>query len=153
MTAKLSTCLWFDGVAEEAARFYVELLPGSEIGEITRVAPDAPALVVEFTLAGAPYQALNGGKGPHFTDAASIAVRTEDQEETDRLWSALTTGGKEGRCGWLKDRYGLSWQIVPKALGELVKSADPAATARVMQALMAMKKIDVAALEAAHQGA
>lgn len=153
MTAKLSTCLWFDGAAEEAARFYVSLTPGSEIGEVTRVAPGAPALIVAFTLAGAPFQALNGGKGPHFTDAASIAVHTDDQDETDRLWSALSEGGKEGRCGWLKDRYGLSWQIVPKALAQLMAASDPAAAQRVTQALMGMKKIDITALEAAHRGA
>lgn len=153
MAQKVSTCLWFDGVAEEAARFYVDLVPGSEIGEVMRPTPDSPAVVVDFTLAGAPYQALNAGKGPRFTDAASIAVVTDDQAETDRLWDALTgEGGKPGRCGWLKDRYGLSWQIVPKALAELLRGADPAAAARVSQAMLGMGKIDVAALEAAHRG-
>ncbi|MCI4666242.1 MAG: VOC family protein [Neomegalonema sp.] len=152
MSAKVSTCLWFDGNAEEAARFYVDLIPQSDIGEITRISPEAPALVIEFTLGGAPYQAFNGGKRPGFTEGASIVIRTDDQEETDRLWTALAKGGgKPGRCGWLKDRYGLSWQIIPNALSELLAKSDPAATARVAQALAGMHKIDISALEAAHR--
>lgn len=154
MPTTVSTCLWYLDAAEEAARFYVGLVPGSEIENITRVTPEAPALVVDFTLAGARYQALNGGKGPRFNQAASIVVMTEDQAETDRLWAALTAdGGAEQQCGWLKDRFGLSWQIIPQALPRLIAASDPAAAARVTEALMSMKKLDIAALEAAHRGA
>ncbi len=149
--AKVSTCLWYDGGAEEAAAFYVSLLPDSGITEVIRPDPEGPALIVLFTLAGAPYQALNGG--PHYTltPAASIAVTTKDQEETDRLWTALVAGGgSEGHCGWLTDRFGLSWQIVPEALPRLLASPDRAAAERVQQAMLQMSKIDIAALEMAH---
>ena len=149
---KVATCLWFDEVAEEVARFYTELIPGSEIGNVFRQDPDSPPLVVEFTLAGTPFQALNGG--PEFThsEAASIVIHTEDQEETDRLWRALTSeGGSESMCGWCKDRFGVSWQIVPRpALALLSSSSDSTAAARAMAALMEMRKIDIAALEAAY---
>ena len=152
MATKLRTCLWYKTAAEDAARFYVGLLPGSEIETVTRPTPDAPALMVDFTLAGAPYQALNGGAGKRFSEAASISVLTDDQEETDQLWAALTKGGSEGRCGWLKDRYGLSWQIVPRALAELMATPDAAAAGRVAQAMLQMKRIDIAALETAYRG-
>ena len=116
-TAKVRTCLWFDGRGREAAEFYVSLLPDSAIEAPYRPAPDAPPLVVEFTLAGTPYMILNGGPQYPHTPTASISVPTRDQEETDRLWAALTAdGGRESRCGWLVDRYGVSWQIVPEAL-------------------------------------
>ena len=121
MTAKVKTCLWFDGKAEEAANFYVSLVPDSRIEAVFRPSQNAPALMVEFSLGGTPYQALNGGPAHIFSEAASISVRTKDQEETDRLWNALIAdGGSEGRCAWLKDRYGLSWQIVPEALPRLL---------------------------------
>lgn len=150
---KVATCLWFDGDAEPAARFYVSLLPDSRITNVTRPDPDGPALLVEFTLAGAPYQALNGGPRYRLTEAASISVTTRDQEETDRLWEALTAdGGSEGRCAWLKDRFGVSWQIVPEALPRLLGSGDRAAADRVWQAVLAMGRIDIAALETAHRG-
>lgn len=153
MRAKVSTCLWFDGKGEEAARFYVSLLPGSEIVSVFRPDPNGPPLIVEFTLCGAPYQALNGGPYFKFCEAASIVVVTKDQEETDRLWTALTAeGGQESRCGWLKDRYGLSWQITPEALPRLLSDRDRAAADRAMQAMMKMNKIDIAALEAAFKG-
>ena len=115
--------------------------------------PNGPPLVVEFRLAGAPYMVLNGG--PHFTlnEAASISVLTEDQDETDRLWAKLLEGGgKESQCGWLKDRYGLSWQIVPKALPRMLGAPDKEATGRAQEAMMTMKKIDIAKLEAAFHG-
>ena len=153
-TAKVRTCLWFDNEGEEAANFYVSLLPDSQIENVVRPDPAGPPLVVEFRLAGAPYMVLNGG--PHFTlnEAASISVLTDDQAETDRLWAALTAdGGSEGQCGWLKDRFGLSWQIVPKALPRLLSSDDREAAARVQAAMMQMVKIDIAGLEAAHRGA
>ncbi|MEQ1719043.1 MAG: VOC family protein [Hyphomicrobium sp.] len=151
--SKVKTCLWFDGNGEEAARLYVSLLPGSDIGRLFRPDANGPALVVEFTLAGTPYQALNGGPQFPHTEAASISVATEDQAETDRLWDALVAnGGAESRCGWLKDRFGVSWQIVPEALPKLLGGPDKAASARVMQAMMKMAKIDIAALEAAARG-
>lgn len=143
---KVATCFWYDDKAQQAAEFYVSLLPDSRIDNLVH-APDGKVLMVEFTLAGTPYQALNGG--PHFTlsEAASISVLTEDQAETDRLWEALTKdGGAESQCGWLKDRFGLSWQIVPRRATQLL--AGPEA-AKVFPALMEMRKIDLAALEAA----
>jgi len=152
MHAKVRTCLWYDGNGQEAAEFYVSLLPGSEIESINKPNPEAPPLIVNFTLCGAPYQALNGG--PQFThsEAASISVLTEDQAETDRLWAALCEGGAEVQCGWLKDRFGLSWQIVPEALPRLLLQEDRQAADRVMQAMLQMKKIDISGLEAASKG-
>ncbi len=152
MNRKVRTCLWFAGVGEEAARFYVSLLPDSEIESVYQPDPDQPPMVVEFTLAGTPYMVLNGG--PHFTfsEAASISVLTDDQAETDRLWAALTQGGTSGRCGWLKDRFGLSWQIVPKTMVKLINDPDRVAAGRAHQAMMGMEKIDIAALEAAFHG-
>lgn len=148
------TSLWYDGNAEEAVAFYVALLPGSRIESTFRPSPDAPALMINFTLQGTPYQALNGGPEFRFNEAASISVVTENQAETDRLWDRLTTdGGTESMCGWLKDRYGLSWQIVPKALPRLLASADREAAGRAMAAMMKMRKIDIAALTAAFAGA
>lgn len=132
MKAKVATCLWYDAVAEEAAELYTSLIPDSEMGSVTRPEPDGPAVLVEFTLGGVPFQALNGGPKFQLSEAASIAVTTSDQEETDRLWDALVAdGGEESRCGWLKDKFGLSWQIVPEALLRLLASADREAVARV----------------------
>ena len=148
--AKVRTCLWFDNQGHEAAQFYVSLLPRSRIENTVHPNSDGPPLVVEFTLGGTPYMVLNGG--PQFvpTEAASISVLTEDQDETDRLWDALTAGGgSAGQCGWLKDRYGVSWQIVPKTLPLLLSDPDGEAAGRVAQALMQMGKIDIAALETA----
>lgn len=148
--SKVRTCLWFDHQGEEAAGFYVSLLPNSRIENIFRPDPDGPALVVNFILAGAPYMALNGGPDYQLTPAASISVTTASQEETDRLWNLLTNhGGREVQCGWLTDKYGLSWQIVPEALPRLLQSPDRKASARVYEAMMKMVKIDIAALEAA----
>jgi predicted 3-demethylubiquinone-9 3-methyltransferase (glyoxalase superfamily) len=150
MTAKIRTCFWFDREGEAAAAFYVSLLPDSRVESVFRPEPNGPALTVDFTLAGTPYQILNGGPQFPQTVAASISVLTEDQAETDRLWAALIAdGGDDSKCGWLKDRWGVSWQIVPKALPRLLGSSNRAASGRVMQALMSMQKIDVAALEAA----
>lgn len=147
--AKVRTCFWFDGNGHEAAAFYVSLLPGSRIENEVRPDPAGPPLVVEFTLAGTPYMVLNGGPMFWLNEAASLSVLTEDQAETDRLWAALTAdGGEASRCGWLKDRFGLSWQIVPKALPRLLAQGGPGA-ARVQQAMLAMGKIEIAALEAA----
>lgn len=156
-TPKVRTCFWFDDQALPAAEFYCSLLPDSRIDHVGYYPESSDSgragqvLVVEFTLAGTPYQGLNGGT--HFTldEAASISVSTEDQEETDRLWAALTAeGGAESHCGWLKDRFGLSWQIVPKRAVDLITGPE---AAKVWPALMQMGKIDVAALEAAAESA
>ena len=150
---KVRTCLWFDDQALPAAEFYCALISDSRIDQVGRypegqdMAEPGKVLMVEFTLAGTPYQALNGG--PHFKldEAVSISVSTEDQAETDRLWSALIAdGGAESQCGWLKDRFGLSWQIVPKRSVELLSGPK---AAQVWPALMQMRKIDIAALEEA----
>lgn len=154
MTAKVRTCLWYDGKAEEAAEFYVSLLPNSRIESIFRPQPNGSALVVDFNLSGTPYQGLNGGPQFRHSEAASISVLTKDQEETDRLWEALTAnGGSESMCGWLVDRYGVSWQIVPEALPRMIMDPDREAAGRAMRAMMGMRKIDIAGLEAAFRGA
>jgi predicted 3-demethylubiquinone-9 3-methyltransferase (glyoxalase superfamily) len=152
LSQKVRTCWWFNGKGLEAARHYVSLLPDSHIEGNVNPAGGEP-LVVEFTLAGAPMMILNGG--PHYaqTPAASISVLTDDQTETDRLWAALREGGgTESQCGWLADRFGVSWQIVPRRLPELLSSPDRAAAGRVQAAMMKMVKIDIAALEAAAVG-
>jgi predicted 3-demethylubiquinone-9 3-methyltransferase (glyoxalase superfamily) len=150
MSAKVRTCLAFRDQAEEAARFYVSLIPGSAFEHAFRPSPNQPALTAFFSLAGAPYQSLNMGDYVKLNDAVSISVTTKDQEETDRLWIALLAdGGIEKQCGWLTDRFGLSWQIVPDALPRLLTSPDRAGAARVMQAMMGMVKIDIAGLEKA----
>lgn len=152
---KVRTCLWFDDNALPAAEFYCGLLPDSRVERVERYPEGAmgePGQVagVDFTLAGTPYQAINGGDHFKLNEAASIAVATEDQAETDRLWAALTAdGGAESQCGWLKDRFGLSWQIVPRRATELMHGPD---ASRVWAALNQMKKIDVAVLEAAAEG-
>jgi predicted 3-demethylubiquinone-9 3-methyltransferase (glyoxalase superfamily) len=152
-STKVATCLWFDDSAEAAATLYTSLIPDSEITSIARTQPDGPALMVTFTLAGTPFQALNGGPLFPQTEAASIVVSTKDQAETDFLWDALTAnGGSESQCAWLKDRFGVSWQIVPEALPRLIDSSDHEASQRAMTAMLAMRKIDIAALEAAYRG-
>ncbi|GLQ21271.1 VOC family protein [Algimonas porphyrae] len=146
--AKVRTCLSLQSEAEEAARFYVSLLPDSEIEQIVRPGPDGPVLVVEFRLGGAPFMTLNGIAEPVSTQMHSISVLTEDQAETDDLWAKLTEGGEARQCGWLVDRFGMHWQIVPKALPQLLSQGGPAA-GRVQAAMMAMGKIDIAELERA----
>lgn len=152
---KVRTCLWYDDNALQAAEFYCSLLPDSRVERVERYAEGGmgePGQVagVDFTLAGTPYQAINGGDHFKLDEAASIAVATEDQAETDRLWAALTAdGGAESQCGWLKDRFGLSWQIVPRRATELMHGPD---AAHVWAALNKMRKIDVAVLEAAAEG-
>ena len=157
--AKIVPCLWFNHNAEEAANFYVTLFPDSRIDNVVRSPADNPSmkeggvLVVEFTLAGQPYIGLNGGPQFPFTEAVSFQVRTEDQAETDRLWEALIAdGGQESDCSWLKDRWGLSWQIAPKRLLELIADPDKDRARRAMEAMMTMKKIDIAAVERAADG-
>ncbi len=152
-TPKLRTCLWFDQNGEEAAKFYVSLLPDSRIETTSVPHPDRPPLVIEFILAGAPYMILNGGPMFPHTPAASISVLTKDQAETDTLWAALSSGGgKEGVCGWVVDRFGVSWQVIPEILPTLMSADDKAAAQRAQAAMMRMGKIDIAALEAAFRG-
>lgn len=152
MTNSIRTCLWFrDGRGREAAEFYCSLIPNSRIGRtFTGDAGQGAFHVIDFTLGGVPYQILDAG--PHFTltEAVSITVETPDQAETDRLWAALTAdGGQQSVCGWLKDRFGVSWQVFPKRLTELTLSADKTVSARAMAAMMKQQKIDIAAIEAA----
>ncbi|RYV50938.1 VOC family protein [Pengzhenrongella frigida] len=155
---KISPFLWFDREAEEAAELYVATFANSTILGVSRYGEGAPlpagtAMSVAFELDGTSFQALNGGPGRPFTEAISLFVRTDAQDEIDRLWAALTSGGGEpGRCGWLKDRFGLSWQIVPSVLGELLGDPDPARSGRAMQAMLGMGKLDIAALRAAAEG-
>lgn len=156
---KITPCLWFDGNAEDAAKFYVTLLPDSRVDKVTRSPTDYPAgsqgdvLTVEFTLAGQSFLGLNGGPEFRFNEAVSFMIDCEDQAEVDRLWDALIAdGGKPVQCGWLTDRFGLSWQIVPKQLNEFIASPDRAAATRAMQAMMDMVKLDIAALQRAYDG-
>jgi len=149
--SKVRTCLWFEKGGREAAEFYVSIIPGSTLDSVVdHHRPDDP-MVVEFTLAGAPMMILTAG--PHYTltPAASISVLTKDQAETDALWDQLVAGGEESMCGWLTDRFGVSWQIVPEILPRLINQPDAEAGRRVQQAMMQMRKIDIAVLEAASQ--
>ena len=157
--SKLSACLWYDTQAEEAAAFYTKLLPDSHIDKVSRAAADTPSgkkgdvLTVNFTLRGQPFVGLNGGPDFKFNEAVSFVIDCEDQAEVDRYWDALIEGGGEhGPCGWLKDRYGLSWQVVPKQLYEVLEGPDPAGAQRAMEAMLQMSKLDVAELEAAYAG-
>jgi len=152
-------CLWYDGGALDAARFYAETFPDSSAGTIHRAPADYPAgklgdvLTVEFTVMGIPCLGLNGGSACQHSAAFSFQVATDDQEETDRLWSAIIDhGGQAGACGWCKDKWGLSWQITPRALTTAMADPDRAAARRVFEAMMTMKKIDIAAIEAARRG-
>jgi predicted 3-demethylubiquinone-9 3-methyltransferase (glyoxalase superfamily) len=154
---KISPFLWFDSQAEEAAEHYVSIFASSRILGVARYGEGAPlpagsAMSVSFVLDGLELQALNGGPGFPFTEAVSLLVRAETQAEIDRLWVALSDGGEPGRCGWLKDRYGFSWQVVPPVLTELLADPDPDRSSRVMVAMLAMGKLDIAALRAAHDG-
>jgi predicted 3-demethylubiquinone-9 3-methyltransferase (glyoxalase superfamily) len=155
--AKVYTCLWFEDRAEEAAQFYTSLLPDSEIRSVFHSPADTPSgpagmvLLVDFTLAGQPFQILAGGPVPfNFNESASIVVECDDQAEVDRLWAALSAdGGEPGPCGWVKDRYGLSWQIVPRRLNELMADPDPERARRATEAMLKMGKIDIAEIERA----
>ena len=156
---KISPCLWFDGQAEEAARFYTSLFPDSRIVSVDRSAADTPSgaegtvLTVEFTLGGRSFIGLNGGDDFKFSEAISMSIDCDDQAEVDRFWDALIEdGGEPSVCGWLKDRFGLSWQVIPRQLPEMLKSADRAAAKRTMEAMLKMTKIDVAELERAFAG-
>jgi predicted 3-demethylubiquinone-9 3-methyltransferase (glyoxalase superfamily) len=144
------TCLWFDGKAEEAAQFYCALLPDSHVDRVWRSPADTPSgpagmvLTVDFTLLGARVQGLNGGADFTFNEAISFVVECDDQDEVDRLWEALTAeGGEPGPCGWLKDRFGLSWQIIPRELNQLMSDPDPERARRAMEAMLQMGKIEI----------
>ncbi|MDQ1575608.1 MAG: hypothetical protein QOF36_418 [Microbacteriaceae bacterium] len=155
---KISPFLWFDNQAEEAAEHYVSIFKNSRIVTVSRYGEGAPApagtaMSVTFELDGLEFQALNAGPMFTFTEAISFFVNAETQEEIDDLWEKLTSGGGEpGQCGWLKDKFGLSWQIVPPVLGELLSDPDPARSGRAMQAMLGMSKLDIAALTAAADG-
>jgi predicted 3-demethylubiquinone-9 3-methyltransferase (glyoxalase superfamily) len=156
---KITPCLWFDGVAEEAARFYTSLIPNSRIDAVNRSPADTPSgpkdsvLTVEFTLGGRTFVALNGGPDFKFNEAISLSIDCEDQAEVDRYWDALlANGGEPSVCGWLKDRFGLSWQVVPRRMAELFGSPDRAAAQRAMQAMLEMTKLDIDTLERAYAG-
>uniref|UniRef100_Q07RW0 3-demethylubiquinone-9 3-methyltransferase n=1 Tax=Rhodopseudomonas palustris (strain BisA53) TaxID=316055 RepID=Q07RW0_RHOP5 len=156
--SKITPCLWFDGDAEEAARFYVSLLPDSRIEHIQHNVIDSPGgkqgsvLVVEFTLAGQRFVALNGGMKVDYTNAASFMIDCADQAEVDRLWDALSAGGEEVQCGWLKDRWGVPWQIVPSVMLKMLSDPDRTKAARAMQAMLKMVKLDIAQLQRAYDG-
>lgn len=152
-------CLWYDGAAEEAARFYARTFPDSAVTAVHRAPGDYPSgkqgqvLTVQFTVVGVRCLGLNGGPAFKPTEAFSFQILTEDQAETDRYWDAIVgNGGSESACGWCKDKWGLSWQITPRALMEATIDTDPAAAKRAFEAMMTMKKIDIAAIEAARRG-
>jgi predicted 3-demethylubiquinone-9 3-methyltransferase (glyoxalase superfamily) len=151
------TCLWFDTQAEEAAAFYASVLPNSRVLDVTRYGEGSPGtagtvMTVSFELAGQRYVALNGGPAFTFSEAISFQVHCQTQDEVDRYWAALSEGGEEGPCGWLKDRYGVSWQIVPTILPSLLGDPDREKAQRVFSAMLAMRKLDIAALEQAAAG-
>ncbi len=157
--AKNTVCLWYDGGAEEAARFYAETFPNSSVDAVHRAPGDYPSgkkgdvLTVEFTVMGIPCLGLNGGPQCTHSEAFSFQVATADQTETDRYWNAIVgNGGEESACGWCKDKWGLSWQITPVALTQAITDPDPAAAKRAFDAMMEMGKIDIAAIEAARRG-
>jgi len=151
-------CLWFDNQAEEAMHFYVSVFPNSKAGYVSRYgknmpAPEGTAMTAEFELNGQKFMGLNGGPLFKFSEAVSFVIPCQDQAEVDHYWNSLTAdGGQESQCGWLKDKFGLSWQVVPNALGEMMKGGDAEKSQRMMQALMQMKKLDISALEKAYNG-
>lgn len=154
----ISPFLWFDSQAEEAAELYVSVFKNSRILGVSRYGEGAPqpagtAMSVSFVLDGVEFQALNGGPMYEFTEAVSFLVNAPTQPEIDDIWEKLTAGGEPGRCGWLKDKFGLSWQVAPPVLGELLADPDPEKAGRVMQAMLGMQKIDISGLRAAHAGA
>ena len=146
---KITPFLWFDDQAEEAMRFYVSIFENSKVLEVS-AGPNGKAMIVRFELEGQPFMALNAGPKFTFTEAISFFVSCTTQAEVDELWAKVTADGEEGSCGWAKDRYGLWWQIVPTALGELMGDPDPAKSKRVMDAMLTMHKIDIASLQRAH---
>ncbi len=159
MISKNTICLWYDGTALEAATFYANTFADSAVGSVLRAPGDFPSgkegdvLTVQFTVLGLPCLGLNGGPAFQHSEAFSFQVATDDQEETDRLWNAIVgNGGQASECGWCKDKWGLSWQITPRALTEAIADPDPAAAQRAFNTMMTMQKIDIAAIEAARRG-
>lgn len=159
MVARNTICLWYDGTALDAATFYAQTFPDSAVNAVHHAPSDFPSgkqgdvLTVDFTVAGIPCIGLNGGPAFKHSEAFSFQIATEDQAETDRLWNAIVgNGGQESACGWCRDKWGLSWQISPRVLTEAVTSKDPAVARRAFEAMMTMRKIDVAAIEAAVRG-
>jgi len=159
MPSKNTICLWYDGTAVDAARFYAETFPDSTVGAVHRAPGDYPngkqgdVLTVEFTVIGIPCIGLNGGPEFKQNEAFSFQIATDDQAETDRFWNTIVgNGGQESQCGWCKDKWGVSWQITPRALIAALSDRDPAAAKRAFEAMMPMKKIDIAAIEAARRG-
>ena len=157
---KVTPCLWFDNQAEEAANFYVSIFKNSKVGSVARYGeegakvsgrPKGTVMTVIFQLDGQEFLALNGGPMFKFTEAISFMVNCKTQQEVDELWQKLSQGGEEGPCGWLKARYGLSWQIVPTVLGEMLQDKDPEKSERVMKAMLQMKKLDIASLKQAYE--
>jgi predicted 3-demethylubiquinone-9 3-methyltransferase (glyoxalase superfamily) len=156
-TDGFTTCLWFDGQAEEAANHYASIFKNAKLGRIGRYneagpGPAGSVLAVEFELNGQKFVGLNGGPQFTFSEAISFQVFCEDQDEVDYYWSRLSEGGEEGPCGWLKDKYGVSWQVVPEGLIDLIGDEDPEKATRTTEAMYAMKKLDIAALRQAHAG-
>jgi len=156
---KVATCLWFNGQAEDAARLYTSLIPDSRINSVNRAAADNPStakdevLTIDFTVGGHDLIALNGGPEFRFNEAMSLSVLCEDQDEIDNLWTSLTLGGGgPSQCGWLKDKFGVSWQIVPKVLPEMLASSDQEAAERAMKAMLEMGKLDIRQLQEAYEG-
>jgi predicted 3-demethylubiquinone-9 3-methyltransferase (glyoxalase superfamily) len=161
LSSKITPCLWFDTEAEDAAKFYCSVFANSKLGRISRYGNEGQevhggkpgsVLSVEFEIDGHPFVALNGGPVFKFNEAVSFQVHCETQDEIDYFWSRLTEGGREVQCGWLKDKYGLSWQVVPQALAKMMADPDRAKSDRVMKAFLPMKKYDIAALERAYDG-
>ncbi len=156
----ITPCLWFDSNAEEAAKFYTSVFPKSKIGKVARYddeaakrlgRPKGSVLTIEFVLGGRPFFALNGGPAFKFTEAISFSVSCETQREVDYYWKKLSAGGQESQCGWLKDKFGVSWQIVPSIMGKYLTDRDPEKAARVMHAMMQMGKLDIKKLKQAYQ--
>jgi predicted 3-demethylubiquinone-9 3-methyltransferase (glyoxalase superfamily) len=156
---KITPNLWFDNQAEEAANFYVSIFKNSKIGDITRHGeaaaeisgkPKGSVMTITFQIEGQEFIALNGGPQFKFTEAISLLVNCETQQEVDELWEKLSEGGEEGPCGWLKDKYGVSWQVVPRILDEMIRDPDPVKAERVMKAMLQMQKIDIAGLQQAY---
>jgi predicted 3-demethylubiquinone-9 3-methyltransferase (glyoxalase superfamily) len=156
---KITPNMWFDNQAEEAVNFYVSIFKNSKIGDITRYGeaaaevsgkPKGSVMTITFQIEGQEFTALNGGPQFKFTEAISLLVNCESQQEVDELWAKLSEGGEEGPCGWLKDKYGVSWQVVPRILDEMIRDPDPVKAERVMKAMLQMQKIDIAGLQQAY---
>ena len=157
MAEKITTCLWFDNQAEDAAEFYVSVFDGGKLLEVSRYGEGGPgpagqAITARFEIEGRTFTALNGGPAFTFNESVSFVIDCSNQAEVDRYWNALSAGGSEGQCGWLKDRFGVSWQVVPSVLGQLLSGPDPAGSQRAMQAMLSMQKLDIAALQLAYDG-